>query len=233
MKKDKIIIFASSSLKNPLTKICNNYKAETGKKAECTFNSSGRLREKIESGFYADIYFSASFMEVNKLKHRNLLYNDTITNILGNKIVLVVPKNSNIDIKSFSDLAKDSVKQIAIGESITSPVGRYTEELLNNLGIYGMIADKIIFGHDSKEIIDLVKVDKLDCAIVYKTEVVLDNNDLKIAAEADGNNHTEIIYSTAVLKDTEKEEDAREFMNYLCSDKSLSILEDYGFDIII
>ena len=146
---------------------------------------------------------------------------------------MVVPKNSNIDIKSFSDLAKDSVKQIAIGESITSPVGRYTEELLNNLGIYGMIADKIIFGHDSKEIIDLVKVDKLDCAIVYKTEVVLDNNDLKIAAEADGNNHTEIIYSTAVLKDTEKEEDAREFMNYLCSDKSLSILEDYGFDIII
>lgn len=28
-EKDKIIIFASSSLKNPLTKICNNYKAET------------------------------------------------------------------------------------------------------------------------------------------------------------------------------------------------------------
>ena len=67
-EKDKIIIFASSSLKNPLTKLCNNYKAETGKKSECTFNSSGRLREKIESGFYADIYFSASFMEVNKLR---------------------------------------------------------------------------------------------------------------------------------------------------------------------
>lgn len=28
-KRDNIIMFSSTSLKNPLTKICNNYKAET------------------------------------------------------------------------------------------------------------------------------------------------------------------------------------------------------------
>ncbi len=31
-KKENIIVFASTSLMNPLTKICNNYQKETGKK---------------------------------------------------------------------------------------------------------------------------------------------------------------------------------------------------------
>ncbi|MBW5395096.1 substrate-binding domain-containing protein, partial [Brachyspira hampsonii] len=100
-EKDDIIIFASSSLMNPLIEICTNYKKETGEKIGCSFDSSGRLREQIQSGNYADLYFSSSLYEMNMLKDMNLLYNDSITNIVKNEIVLVIPKDLNININSF------------------------------------------------------------------------------------------------------------------------------------
>lgn len=93
---------------------------------------------------------------------------------------------------------------------MTSSIGRYTDEILNNLGIYNMITDKFILEKDVSEVIDLVKNYKIDCAIVYNTKAALNNNDLKIAAEAE--NYTEIIYSAAVLKKSLKEKEAREFM---------------------
>ncbi|EKV57965.1 molybdenum ABC transporter substrate-binding protein [Brachyspira hampsonii 30446] len=228
-EKDDIIIFASSSLMNPLIEICTNYKKETGEKIGCSFDSSGRLREQIQSGNYADLYFSSSLYEMNMLKDMNLLYNDSITNIVKNEIVLVIPKDLNININSFYDLTNDYINKIAIGESMTSPIGRYTEETLNNLGIYDIISDKIIFGKDTREVIDLVKNDKIECGIVYITEAML-NNDLKIAAE--NKSHTEIIYSIAVLKKSLKEKEARDFIDYLCSEESINILKDYGFGII-
>ena len=73
-------------------------------------------------------------------------------------------------------------------------------------------------------------VDKIECGIVYKTEAILNDNDLKIVAEAE--NNTEIIYSIAVLKNSSKEKMAREFIEYLYTEKSLNIFKEYGFDII-
>ena len=212
---------------NPLIEICTNYEKETGKKIGCTFDSSGRLRKQIQSGAYSDLYFSASAREMNILKSIDLLHNDSITNVLKNDIVLVVPKNSNIYLDSFWDLTNDYVTKIAVGESMTSSIGQYTEEIL-----YDMISDKIIYGKDTKEVIDLVKNDKIDCGIVYITEAILNNNnDLQIAAEP--KTHTDIVYSIAVLKKSLKEKEARDFINYLFSEKSINILKDYGFGIVI
>ena len=43
---NSIVIFASDSLKSPLSDIVNNYESETGKKVEVSFNSSGKLLKK-------------------------------------------------------------------------------------------------------------------------------------------------------------------------------------------
>lgn len=190
---NSIVIFASDSLKSPLSDIVNNYESETGKKVEVSFNSSVKLAEKIESEFYTDLHISSSIKEIDKLKDKNLLYNDTIKNILKNKIVLIIRKNSGKDISSFLDLANNSIRQIAVGESMTSPIGYYTEEILHDLGIYNLVADKIIYAKSTREIVDLVeKINNLvDCGIVYKTSA-MHNNNIEIVAEDD----TEVIMAS-------------------------------------
>lgn len=226
---NSIVIFASDSLKSPLSDIVNNYESETGKKVELSFNSSGKLAEKIESEFYTDLYISSSTKEIDKLKDKNLLYNDTIKNILKNKIVLIIRKNSGKDISSFLDLANNSIRQIAVGESMTSPIGYYTEEILHDLGIYNLVADKIIYAKSTREIVDLVeKVDNIvDCGIVYKTSA-MHNNNIEIVDEDD----TEVIYGIAVTKNSSKKQEAIDFINYLYSEKSITVLTYYGFNVI-
>lgn len=226
-----ITVFASSSLRRALKEICHNYESDTGVAIECIFNSSGKLREQIEAGTYPDIYFSSSRREINTLKNEELLYNDTITNILGNKIVLIAPKNSDIKIKSFADLTNKSIKKIAIGESMTSPIGRYAEELLKHLGMYKYIADKIILGNDAKHIIELVKMDKIDCCLVYETEAKLNDDSVTIVAK--DLDYSKIIYSLAIIEKSQKEEESKKFIDYLFSDKSMNIFKEYGFDINI
>lgn len=225
---NSIVIFASDSLKSPLSDIVNNYESETGKKVELSFNSSGKLAEKIESEFYTDLYISSSTKEIDKLKDKNLLYNDTIKNILKNKIVLIIRKNSGKDISSFLDLANNSIRQIAVGESMTSPIGYYTEEILHDLGIYNLVADKIIYAKSTREIVDLVeKVDNIvDCGIVYKTSAM--HNNIEIVDEDD----TEVIYGIAVTKNSSKKQEAIDFINYLYSEKSITVLTYYGFNVI-
>ncbi|WP_297299910.1 molybdate ABC transporter substrate-binding protein [uncultured Brachyspira sp.] len=226
---NSIVIFASDSLKSPLSDIVNNYESETGKKVELSFNSSGKLAEKIESEFYTDLYISSSTKEIDKLKDKNLLYNDTIKNILKNKIVLIIRKNSGKDISSFLDLANNSIRQIAVGESMTSPIGYYTEEILHDLGIYNLVADKIIYAKSTREIVDLVeKVDNIvDCGIVYKTSA-MHNNNIEIVDEDD----TEVIYGITVTKNSSKKQEAIDFINYLYSEKSITVLTYYGFNVI-
>ena len=226
---NSIVIFASDSLKSPLSDIVNNYESETGKKVEVSFNSSGKLAEKIESEFYTDLYISSSIDEIYKLKDKNLLHDETIKNILRNKIVLIKSKNTNKDISSFLDLANNSIRQIAVGESMTSPIGYYTEEILHDLGIYNLVADKIIYAKSTREIVDLVeKINNLvDCGIVYKTSA-MHNNNIEIVAEDD----TEVIYGIAVAKNSSKKQEAMDFINYLYSEKSITVLTYYGFDVI-
>lgn len=227
-EEDNIItMFASTSLRNALKEICQNYKSDTGIEVKCLFNSSGKLRETIEAGDCSDIYFSSSLKEVNTLKNEDLLYDDSITNILRTGIVLVVPKNSNLNITSFNDLTNNDIEKIAIGESMTSPIGQYAEQILNTIGIYDEVADKIIFGNDTKHVIDLVKMDKIDCGIVYETEAKFNKEYVKIAAEP--SEHIEVIYSAVIVGKTEKKAEAEEFINYLCSDKCIRIFEDYSF----
>ena len=158
------------------------------------------MAEKIESEFYTDLYISSSIKEIDKLKDKNLLYNDTIKNILKNKIVLIIRKNSGKDISSFLDLANNSIRQIAVGEPMTSPIGYYTEEILHDLGIYNLVADKIIYAKSTREIV----------------------------AEDD----TEVIYGIAVAKNSSKKQEAMDFINYLYSEKSITVLTYYGFDVI-
>ncbi len=46
------------------------------------------------------------------LKDEKLLYDNTITTIAYNKVVLIVPKDSNLKLKKFSDLSGSSVKSL-------------------------------------------------------------------------------------------------------------------------
>src|SRR6185312_15302696 len=93
-----VVVFAAASLKNALDEIAAQWQRETGKKVVISYAASNTLIRQIEQGVPADIFISADLDWMDYGQQRNLIKPDTRSNLLGNRIVLVAPRDSNISV---------------------------------------------------------------------------------------------------------------------------------------
>ena len=199
--------------------------ANPGITVEGTYDSSGKLQTQIESGLDADIFFSAAEKQMNALNEEGLVLSDSITKLLENKIVLILPAASeNEDIKSFEDIVK--AEMIALGDPESVPVGQYSQESLTSLGLWDEIQDKVSFGTNVTEVLNWVAESSADCGIVYATDAATTDK-VKVVAEApEGSLAAPVVYPVARLNDDEA---TQKFFDFICSDEAMAVFEEYGF----
>ena len=176
-KKTEIMISAAASLKNCIQDLSAMY---TGKNPQVTitanFGASGALQQQIEQGAPADVFFSAGITQMNALKEKGMMIDSSVKNILENKVVLITPKNAAA-LDFFEDLAKSSVKKIGVGEPKSVPVGQYTEQIFQNLGLTDKVASKLIFAKDVREVLSWVETGNVDAGVVYETDAKISKDD--------------------------------------------------------
>jgi molybdate transport system substrate-binding protein len=90
------LVFAAASLKNALDEIAGQWQRQTGKNVAISYAASNKLIKQIEQGAPADIFFSADTDLMDYGQQKNLIKPDTRTNLLGNRIVLIAPKDSTV-----------------------------------------------------------------------------------------------------------------------------------------
>lgn len=220
-------ISAAASLTEALNEIKPMYESETGNKLTFNFGASGALQKQIEEGAPSDVFISAGKKQVDALKTAGLLQDDSIKDLLGNKLVLIVSKDYKDKITKIEDLANTDGK-IAIGEVETVPVGQYSKESLENLNIWSTIQDKLVFAKDVKSVLAYVESGEAAAGIVYKSDAY-GIKDAAVAQEIDSATHKEIVYPEAIIKASKNAEAAKEFMEFLSQDSSKAIFEKYGF----
>ncbi|MBQ6349302.1 MAG: molybdate ABC transporter substrate-binding protein [Methanobrevibacter sp.] len=228
----EVNLAAAASLKNAYDKdlIPMFEKKYPGVKVTPTYASSGDLQSQIENGLKADVFMSAANKQMNKLANESLIDNSTNVQLLENKVVLIVPKDSKLNITSFDDL-KNVNGTIAIGDPESVPAGQYAKEALTNLGIWNSTESKMSFGTDVTAVLNQVAQGSADCGIVYSTDAK-SNADVKVVCEAPENAlKTPVIYPVAMLKDPAHPEAAKEFMNFLQTKEAKDVFVDYGFTI--
>ena len=147
----EILVAAAASLKNAyeeelIPMFQDKYPGVTVKG---TYDSSGKLQTQIEEGLEADVFMSAAPKQMTALDGEGLIVSDTVTNLLENKIVLIVPSDSDSGFTRFEDIEK--AESIALGDPASVPVGQYSEEALTSLGIWDKIQDKVSFGTNVTE----------------------------------------------------------------------------------
>ena len=94
-KTISLTVSAAASLKWPMEEIKQLYAKENPKVViSYNFGSSGSLQHQIEQGADVDLFISASVRQMDALQDKELIIDSTKKILLGNKIVLVVPKDS-------------------------------------------------------------------------------------------------------------------------------------------
>ena len=229
---NELHISAAASLTDAMKEISAEFEKENPD-IKIIFNvgSSGALQQAIENGGETDLFFSAAQKQMDALEKSNNLVEGTRKNLLENEVVLIVPTDSDKNISSFTDLTQENINRIALGEFKGVPVGQYSEEILNNLGILDTIKSKIVFGSDVRQVLSWVETGDADCGIVYATDAAISDK-VKVVAVAEKNLHKPVIYPAAIIKTSKNLDAAKKFLNFVETEPAKNIFSKFGFKVI-
>ena len=229
-EETEILVAAAASLKNAYEdKLIPMFEeANPGVTVKGTYDSSGKLQTQIEEGLDADVFMSAAKKQMIALDEEGMIASDTITDLLENKIVLIVPTGNEKKLEKFEDIEK--ADSITLGDPASVPAGQYSEEALTNLGIWDKIQDKVSFGTNVTEVLNQVAAASADAGIVYATDAASMADQVTVVAEApEGSLEKKVIYPVAVVKATAHEDAAKAFVDFLQTPEAIKVFEAYGF----
>ncbi|MDN5622634.1 MAG: molybdate ABC transporter substrate-binding protein, partial [Acinetobacter sp.] len=97
--EDTITVYAAASLTNVLAELDQKYEKKNNIKIKTSYAGSSTLAKQIEAGAPANLFISADEQWMNYLQDKKLIDPKNRKNLLGNRLVLISPKNQNIQFK--------------------------------------------------------------------------------------------------------------------------------------
>jgi molybdate transport system substrate-binding protein len=227
-----VVVFAAASLKNALDAINAQWQKESGKGAKISYAASSALAKQIEQGAPAQMFISADLDWMDYVEKKNLIKPGSRSNLLGNRIVLIAPKDKAqpIDIKPGFDLAKvlgDGRLSMANVDSV--PAGKYGKAALEKLGVWASVSNKLAQAENVRAALLLVSRGEAPAGIVYQTDAASDSS-VKIIGTFPEDTHPPIIYPIALTANAGP--DAAAFLAYIRSDKAKPLFEAQGFTVL-
>ncbi len=231
VRAEEIIVSAAASLTDALREIGKIYESRTQDKVALNFGNSAALARQIEEGAPADIFFSADLEKMDLLEKNGRVDSATRRNLLSNQLVLIVPSDSKLAVRSPKDLLQPGVKRIALAEPNAAPVGIYTRKYLEAEGLWERVKEKIIPVLDVRAALASVVSGNVEAGFLYKTDAALSKR-VKVVYEVPIEKGPKILYPVAVVKDSKKKDAARGYVNFLSSEPGKSVFKKYGFVVL-
>ncbi|AGA70692.1 molybdenum ABC transporter, periplasmic molybdate-binding protein [Desulfitobacterium dichloroeliminans LMG P-21439] len=229
-KPTELTISVAASLKDSMGDLQTLYEGKnTQIKLIINYAGSGTLQKQIEEGAPADLFISAGKSQVDALIEKNLMIKESVVNLLGNELVLVVGAD-NTEVKSIQGLSKDSVVQIGIGTPESVPAGKYAKEAFTSLELWGSLQPKFVMAKDVSQVLNYVETGNAEAGVVYKSDAQRSTK-AKVVESFPADSHKPIIYPAGIVSATKHKAEAEAFLTYLQSTEAQDIFFKYGFKI--
>jgi molybdate transport system substrate-binding protein len=233
--QDKTVtVFAAASMKNAVDDIDAAFTKATGIKAVASLAASSALAKQIEQGAPADVFVSADLEWMDYVAGKKLIKDDTRVNLLGNKLVLIAPKDSKlteVTIGPGFDIAKLAGDgRIAVADVRAVPAGKYAKAALEKLGGWAAAEGKLASAENVRAALALVGRGEAPLGIVYETDAKIEKN-VKIVGHFPEGSHPPITYPVALTATAKPE--AERYLNFLRSGVAKTVFETYGFTFLI
>ena len=231
--KGEVYAFIAASLSNSMEEIQKDFnELYPNVTIYYSADSSGTLQAQNEEGARCDLFFSAADKQMDALTEEKLTKEDTVKDLLENKVVLIRPKDGETKVTGFENIT-DAENMALAGEDV--PVGQYSREIFTNLGIMDKVNEMEI--NECKNVTDVlaaVSEGSNEIGVVYATDAASVADKVEILAEAPADSlQTPVLYPVGLIEDKEASEDdtraAEAFLDYVESDAAIKVFEDYGF----
>ena len=229
-----VVVFAAASMKNALDEINAAWGRESGgKKATISYAASSALAKQIEGGAPADLFASADLDWMDYAAGKGLIRPDTRTTLLGNRLVLVAPKDATVAVSLAPglDLAPAlSGGRLAMANVDAVPAGKYGKAALETLGAWEGVKGQVAQAENVRAALLLVSRGEAPLGIVYQTDAASDPN-VRIVGTFPEGSHPPIVYPVAITKDS-AHPDAPAFLAFMRSATARAAFERQGFTVL-
>ena len=229
-----ITVFAAASLKNALDDINAIFTERTGIRVSASYAASPALVKQIEQGGPADVFISADTEWMDYAAQKKLIPAATRFNLLGNRLVLIAPKDSpqgDVTIAKGFDLARLAGDgRIATGDVQAVPVGKYAKAALEKLGAWQTAAAKFAMAENARAALVLVARGEAPLGIVYETDAKVEPG-VKVIGRFPADSHPPIIYPAALTATAKPE--AKRYLDFLRGSTGQVGFEHYGFIYLV
>ena len=227
--KYPIVVFAAASLTNVMQDIGDSFTRETSIPVKFSFAASSVLARQIENGAPAEVFFSADLEWMDYLQARKSIQVPTRHDVLANRLVLVAPVDSNIELKigpQFSLAAALGKGRLATGDPDSVPVGRYAREALTKLGVWNSIEGRLVRAESVRSALAFVDRGEATLGIVYETDALIDKK-VRLVDIFPDDTHLPITYPIALT--TVAKANALKFEDYVRGPIGDVAFKKYGF----
>jgi len=221
-------ISAAASLSEAMTEIAGLYGETHGEKPQLNFGGSNALARQIKAGAPCDVFFSADEATLNQLLADHLLHGNSVTKLLGNSLVVIVPADSRLKISSAADLASGKIRRLALGDPAAVPAGVYARQWLERLKAWDAVSAKVVSTENVRAALAAVAAANAEAGIVYQTDAMISKG-IRVAYQVPTDQAPAIIYPIAATKSSTDPGKAIRFITFLKTESSLSIFRRHGF----
>jgi molybdate transport system substrate-binding protein len=226
-----LTVFAAASLTDAMKDIGTVWEGRGQPKPRFNFAASSTLARQMEQGAPANLFASADEQWMDWAQQRNLIANETRRTLLGNDLVLVMPRDKmrpqaigpGWDLMAL--LGADG--RLAVGDPSNVPAGIYAKQALTKLGIWPAVQNRLASSDSVRSALLLVERAEAPAGIVYSTDAAVAPG-VAIAGTFPADTHDKISYPFAVTRSGDTPA-ARAFLAFLAGPEAGAIFARRGF----
>ncbi len=191
------------------------------------FAGSQIIRQSLERKEPFDAVLLGDMPPLDELQNQGLIIPSTRQNFLTTDIGIIALATSSLQISSVQDLVSDRIKTIAIG-SPGLAIGRYTQSVLDRLGITAEITKKaIIMNVDVREVLQAVESGVAEVGITFLSEAKASSR-VKFLTFIPTEAHDPIRIGMATVTNSPQPQAVQQYFDFLMSDRAAKIFEEFG-----
>ncbi len=219
----ELTVAAASSLTLPFKRIAHNFQQQSGCQVSLHFAASGVLVQQLSHGAPFDLIATADQLSMDTAIGTGLLDKNSRQDFIQNQLVMIgQPARSPQNLSYW--LAQPS-SQIAIGNPASVPAGRYTQQALQQQGVWQQTAAHMVKAANVRQVLDFVARGEVDAGFVYASDAFCET----VTIIATLKTPQPIKYPVAASRKSKYMPQALQFIAYLQSSAAQQVLLDHGF----
>lgn len=228
----QVTVFAAASLQEGLDEVGRLWTSRSGQRVVVSYAASSALARQIEQGAPAQVFVSADEEWMDYLAARQLIDTASRIDLVRNRLVVVGRAADGPDplnlVPGALTAALGPQGRLAIAETQSVPAGRYAQQALESLGLWGEVSGRLAQGDNVRAALAFVARGEAPLGIVYASDAHAEPK-VRVLARFPPESHAPIVYPAARVAGADAAA-VDGFLQFLAGAEARVVFQRAGFE---